>query len=47
VTLALLVLAVLGLIGLSTVLYRKTPTEQAQDDHEQMMTLAARRKGRP
>jgi hypothetical protein len=46
-TLALLALALLGLIGVASVMHRKTPAERAMDDHEQMMTLAARRKGKP
>ena len=46
---ALVVLAIclVAFIPAWAVLHRKTPAEQAMDDHEQMMTLSARRKGRP
>ena len=45
--LVVLLISLVAFLPAWAVLHRKTPSEQAQDDHEQMMTLSARRKGRP
>ena len=46
---ALVVLAIsfIAFIPAWAVLHRKTPAERAMDDHEQMLALSARRKGKP
>jgi hypothetical protein len=43
--LVVLLISIVAFIPAWAVLHRKTPAEQAMDDHEQMMALSARRKG--